>query len=43
VPAGADSDGGGSGAGLFGLVLATTGMATGTALIARRRRFLHDS
>ncbi len=42
VPAGADSAGGGSGAGLFGLVLATTGAAAGTAVIVRRR-FLHDS
>jgi hypothetical protein len=41
VPAGTDSPGGGSGAGLLGLVLATGGAVAGTALIARRR-FLHE-
>jgi hypothetical protein len=42
VPAGTDGAGGGSGAGLFGLVLAASGAAAGTAAIVRRR-FLHDS
>jgi hypothetical protein len=42
VPAGTDTAGGGSGAGLFGLVLAVSGAAAGTAVIVRRR-FLHDS
>jgi hypothetical protein len=42
VPAGTDGPGGGSGAGLFGLVLAASGAAAGTAVIVRRR-FLHDS
>jgi hypothetical protein len=42
VPGGADSAGGGSGAGLVGLVLAGGGAVAGTAAIARRR-FLHDS
>jgi hypothetical protein len=41
VPAGTDSPGGGSGAGLLGLVLATGGAVAGTALMARRR-FLHE-
>jgi len=41
VPAGMDSTGGGSLAGLIGLLLATTGAVTGTALIGRRR-FLHE-
>ena len=41
VPGGADAAGGGSGAGLVGLVLAG-GAIAGTAAIARRR-FLHDS
>jgi hypothetical protein len=41
VPAGTDSPGGGSLAGLLGLVLATGGAVAGTALIARRR-FLHE-
>ena len=41
VPAGMDSPGGGSLAGLIGLLLATTGAVTGTALIGRRR-FLHE-
>jgi len=42
VPAGADTSGGGSGAGIFGLVVITTGAVAGTAVILRRR-FLHDS
>jgi hypothetical protein len=42
VPGGADASGGGSGAGLLGLALATGGAVAGTAAIARRR-FLHDS
>jgi hypothetical protein len=42
VPAGTDAAGGDSGAGLFGLVLAASGAAAGTAVIVRRR-FLHDS
>jgi cell division septation protein DedD len=42
VPAGTDGAGGGSGFGLFGVVLATTGAAAGTAVLVRRR-FLHDS
>jgi hypothetical protein len=43
VPAGMDPPGGGgSGAGLLGLVLATGGAVAGTALMARRR-FLHGS
>jgi hypothetical protein len=41
VPAGMDSTGGGSMAGLIGLLLATTGAVAGTALIGRRR-FLHE-
>jgi hypothetical protein len=42
VPAGADTPGGGSGAGIFGLVVITTGAVVGTSVILRRR-FLHDS
>jgi hypothetical protein len=42
VPAGTDGARGGSGFGLFGVVLATTGAAAGTAVLVRRR-FLHDS
>jgi hypothetical protein len=42
VPAGADASGGGSGAGLLGLVLTAGGTVAGTAVILRRR-FLHDS
>jgi len=42
VPGGSDAAGGGSGAGLVGLVFAAGGAAAGTAAIARRR-FLHDS
>jgi hypothetical protein len=42
VPAGADVAGGGSAAGLFGLVLATSGAVARTAVVACRR-FLHDS
>jgi hypothetical protein len=41
VPAGMDSAGGGSLAGLIGLLLATSGAVAGTALIGRRR-FLHE-
>ena len=41
VPAGMDSPGGGSLAGLIGLLLATSGAVAGTALIGRRR-FLHE-
>jgi hypothetical protein len=41
VPAGMDSTGGGSLAGLIGLLLATSGAVAGTALIGRRR-FLHE-
>jgi hypothetical protein len=41
VPAGMDSTGGGSLAGLIGLVLATSGAVAGAALIGRRR-FLHE-
>lgn len=42
VPAGTDGAGGDSGAGLFGLVLAASGAAAGTAVVVRRR-FLYDS
>jgi cell division septation protein DedD len=42
VPAGADIPGGGSGPGIFGLVVITTGAVVGTSVILRRR-FLHDS
>jgi cell division septation protein DedD len=42
VPAGADTPDGGSGAGILGLVVITTGAVAGTAVILRRR-FLHDS
>ena len=43
VPAGADSGtGGGSAAGVVGLLLTTGGVVTGTAVIARRR-IMHDS
>jgi hypothetical protein len=43
VPAGADAaSGGGPGAGIFGLLVITTGAAAGTAVMLRRR-FLHDS
>ena len=41
VPGGANPSGG-SGAGLLGLALATSGVVAGTMVIARRR-FLHDS
>ena len=43
VPAGADGGGGGSAAGIVGLVLATGGVVAGAAVIARGRRFLHES
>ena len=42
VPAGADTPNGGPGAGIFGLVVISTGAVAGTAAILRRR-FLHDS
>jgi hypothetical protein len=42
VPAGTDTTGGGSGAGIFGLVVITTGVVAGTGVMLRRR-FLHDS
>jgi hypothetical protein len=42
VPSGADDVGGGSVAGLVGLLLAACGVVAGTVVIARRR-FLHDS
>jgi hypothetical protein len=42
VPAGTDAAGGGSAAGLVGLVLAAGGAVAGGAVIARRR-FMHDS
>jgi cell division septation protein DedD len=42
VPGGSDTAGGGSGAGLVGLVFAAGGAVAGTAAIARRR-FMHDS
>ena len=42
VPGGSDATGGGSGAGLLGLALATSGAVVGTVAIARRR-FLNDS
>ena len=42
VPGGSNTAGGGSGAGLVGLVIAAGGAVAGTAAIARRR-FLHDS
>jgi cell division septation protein DedD len=43
VPAGTDSPGAGSGAGIVGLAVVTVGAAAGTAVMARRRRFLHES
>jgi hypothetical protein len=42
VPAGTDAAGGGSAAGLVGLVLAAGGAVAGGAVMARRR-FMHDS
>jgi hypothetical protein len=42
VPSGADAVGGGSAAGLVGLLLAACGVVAG-ALVIARRRFLHDS
>ena len=42
VPGGVDDAGGGSGAGLLGLALATSGVVAGTVAIARRR-LLNDS
>jgi hypothetical protein len=42
VPSGADAVGGGSAAGLVGLLLAACGVVAGSLVIARRR-FLHDS
>jgi hypothetical protein len=42
VPSGADDVGGGSTAGLIGLLLAASGVVAGTVVVARRR-LLHDS
>jgi hypothetical protein len=43
VPAGADGSSGSSAAGLLGLALTASGAVAGTAVLVRRRRFLHDS